>query len=95
MTNLSQQKGTRMALKFAAYVSTAETDYGTVLLDERAGEYWELNPTGSLVVDTLMRGGDEAAAVAALADEFDIDLARAKQDVETLVKELRASGLAK
>jgi hypothetical protein len=94
MTTLSQQKGTRMALKFGAYVSTAETDYGTVLLDERAGDYWELNPTGSLVVDTLMRGGDEAAAVAALADEFDIDPTQAKQDVEALVKELRASGLA-
>ncbi|RRR76407.1 lasso peptide biosynthesis PqqD family chaperone [Streptomyces sp. RP5T] len=83
-----------MALKFGAYVSTAETDYGTVLLDERAGEYWELNPTGSLVVSTLMRGGDEAAAVAALVDEFDIDLAQAKQDVEVLVKDLKASGLA-
>ncbi|MDT0569926.1 lasso peptide biosynthesis PqqD family chaperone [Streptomyces sp. DSM 3412] len=83
-----------MALKFGAHVSTAETDYGTVLLDERAGDYWELNPTGSLVVDTLMRGGDEAAAVAALTEEFDIDLAQAKQDVEALVKHLRASGLA-
>ncbi|RXS67171.1 lasso peptide biosynthesis PqqD family chaperone [Streptomyces sp. TM32] len=83
-----------MALKFRADISTAETDYGTVLLDEHAGDYWELNPTGTLVVNTLMAGGDEAAAVAALAGEFDIDLVQAKQDVDTLVQQLRTSGLA-
>ncbi|KOG41285.1 lasso peptide biosynthesis PqqD family chaperone [Streptomyces decoyicus] len=83
-----------MALKFGADVSTAETDYGTVLLDQRAGGYWELNPTGTLVVNTLMAGGDETAAVAALADEFDIDLVQEKQDVDALVQQLRASGLA-
>ncbi|MET9799631.1 lasso peptide biosynthesis PqqD family chaperone [Streptomyces sp. NPDC006368] len=83
-----------MALKFGADVSTAETDYGTVLLDERAGAYWELNPTGTLVVRTLMAGGDEADAVAALAAEFAIDPDRAKRDVDALVQELRASGLA-
>ncbi|MFC8915245.1 lasso peptide biosynthesis PqqD family chaperone [Streptomyces sp. NPDC057116] len=83
-----------MALRFGANVSTAETDYGTVLLDERAGEYWELNPTGTLVVRTLMAGGDEAAAAEALVAEFDIDRARAEEDVAALVAELRTSGLA-
>ncbi|MFF5481023.1 lasso peptide biosynthesis PqqD family chaperone [Streptomyces sp. NPDC012935] len=83
-----------MPLKFGANVSTAQTDYGTILLDERAGEYWELNPTATLVVDTLMAGGDEAAAAAALSDKFDIDLVQAKQDVNALVQQLRASGLA-
>ncbi|MFG3505421.1 lasso peptide biosynthesis PqqD family chaperone [Streptomyces sp. WAC05374] len=83
-----------MALRFGANVSTAETDYGTVLLDERAGEYWELNPTGTLVVRTLMAGGDEAAAADALVAEFDIDRARAEEDVAALVAELRTSGLA-
>ncbi|MFJ8667052.1 lasso peptide biosynthesis PqqD family chaperone [Streptomyces sp. NPDC093600] len=83
-----------MALRFSADVSTADTDYGTVLLDERAGEYWELNPSGSLVVRTLMAGGDEADAVAALVGEFEIDLAQASRDVEALVQRLRISGLA-
>ncbi|MGW0549498.1 lasso peptide biosynthesis PqqD family chaperone [Streptomyces altiplanensis] len=84
-----------MALKFGADVSTAETDYGTVLLDERAGEYWELNPTATLVVSTLMAGGDEADAVAALTDAFDITPERARQDVDALVQQLRTSGLAR
>jgi Coenzyme PQQ synthesis protein D (PqqD) len=84
-----------MALKFCADVSTATTDYGTVLLDERAGAYWELNPTATLVVRTLMAGGEEADAVAALAGEFDIGLDQAKHDVRALVQELRTSGLVK
>ncbi|MEU8844709.1 lasso peptide biosynthesis PqqD family chaperone [Streptomyces sp. NPDC048564] len=83
-----------MPLRFGDNVSTAETDYGTVLLDEHAGEYWELNPTATLVVRTLLAGGEESEAAAALVREFDIDQDQALQDVETLVRQLRGSGLA-
>ncbi|WP_369244258.1 lasso peptide biosynthesis PqqD family chaperone [Streptomyces sp. R41] len=83
-----------MPLRFGDDVSTAETDYGTVLLDERASAYWELNPTATLVVRTLLGGGEEADAAAALVQEFDIDQAQALQDVEALVRQLRRSGLA-
>ncbi|MEY9995571.1 hypothetical protein ABIE67_007603 [Streptomyces sp. V4I8] len=83
-----------MPLRFDAHVSTAETDYGTVLLDEQAGTYWELNPTATLVVRTLLDGGEEADAAAALVREFDIDRAQAQQDVEALVGHLREAGLA-
>ncbi|WP_165988446.1 lasso peptide biosynthesis PqqD family chaperone [Streptomyces sp. YIM 98790] len=82
-----------MTLRFAAGVSTAETDYGTVLLNERTGDYWELNPTGALVVGTLLAGGDEQAAVAALASEFDVTAEEAHQDVTALIADLRASEL--
>ncbi|MEU7283226.1 lasso peptide biosynthesis PqqD family chaperone [Streptomyces sp. NPDC045431] len=82
-----------MALRFGADVSTADTDYGTVLLDERSGQYWELNPAGTVVVRTLMAGGDEAAAADALVTAYDIERARAEQDVAALVAELRSSGL--
>ncbi|WKX69134.1 lasso peptide biosynthesis PqqD family chaperone [Streptomyces sp. XD-27] len=83
-----------MTLRLRAGVSTAETDYGTVLLDERGGHYWELNPTGALVVRTLLDGGAEPEAVDALIAEFDIDRAQAARDVADLVRELRDSGLA-
>ncbi|MET9393626.1 lasso peptide biosynthesis PqqD family chaperone [Streptomyces sp. NPDC006624] len=82
-----------MPLRFGADVSTAETGYGTVLLDEQAGAYWELNPTATLVVRTLLDGGEEADAAAALVREFDIDQGQAQRDVETLVRELRGAGL--
>ena len=83
-----------MPLRFGDNVSTAETDYGTVLLDEKVGSYWELNQTATLVVRTLLDGGEESDAAAALVLEFDIDQEQALQDVETLVRGLRASGLA-
>ncbi|MEW2401877.1 lasso peptide biosynthesis PqqD family chaperone [Streptomyces sp. NPDC046862] len=83
-----------MTLRFGDNVSTAETDYGTVLLDERAGAYWELNPTATLVVRTLLDGGEETDAAAALVREFDIDRTQALKDVEELVRQLRGSGLA-
>ncbi|MDG9718004.1 lasso peptide biosynthesis PqqD family chaperone [Streptomyces sp. DH24] len=83
-----------MTLRFHTDVSTAETQYGTVLLDQRTGEYWELNPTGALVVRTLMDDGDETAAITALVAQFDIDHDRAEQDVTALVRDLRNAGLA-
>ncbi|MFF3286402.1 lasso peptide biosynthesis PqqD family chaperone [Streptomyces sp. NPDC003023] len=83
-----------MALRFGADVSTAETDYGTVLLDERSGTYWELNPSGTVVIKTLLNGGDEAAAIDALVGEFDIDRDQAANDVAALVQDLRTTGLA-
>ncbi|SFC97800.1 lasso peptide biosynthesis PqqD family chaperone [Streptomyces aidingensis] len=82
-----------MTLRFASGVSTAETDYGTVLLNERTGDYWELNPTGAVVVSALLAGGDEQAAVTALTAEFDVTPEEARQDVTALIGDLRGSGL--
>ncbi|MFF4607583.1 lasso peptide biosynthesis PqqD family chaperone [Streptomyces sp. NPDC001339] len=82
-----------MALRLAADITTAETDYGTVLLDQRSGQYWELNPTGTLVVRTLLDGGEETNAVDAVIAEFDIDRSQAAQDVAALIDLLRTSGL--
>ncbi|MGP3966827.1 lasso peptide biosynthesis PqqD family chaperone [Streptomyces sp. 6N223] len=82
-----------MPLRFRDNVVTAETEYGAVLLDQRSGDYWELNPTGALVVRTLMRGGEESDAVAALVEEFDVSTPRATQDVSDLLAHLRSSGL--
>ncbi|EPH46495.1 lasso peptide biosynthesis PqqD family chaperone [Streptomyces aurantiacus] len=82
-----------MALRFAPDITTAETEYGTVLLDQRSGHYWELNPTGTLVVRTLLEGGEEKDAVDAVIAEFDIDRAQAAQDVAALIHLLRTSGL--
>ncbi|MEV5140585.1 lasso peptide biosynthesis PqqD family chaperone [Streptomyces syringium] len=82
-----------MAVRFAKDVSTAKTDYGTVLLDQRSGQYWELNPTGTLVVQTLMDGGGETDAVDAVVAEFAVDRSRAAQDVSALIGQLRQAGL--
>jgi PqqD family protein of HPr-rel-A system len=83
-----------VTLRFRADVSVTDTEYGTVLLDERSGRYWQLNPSGALVVRTLLGGAaDEEAAIAALTSEYAVDRARAEQDVAALLGGLREAGL--
>ncbi|MCC8250415.1 lasso peptide biosynthesis PqqD family chaperone [Saccharothrix luteola] len=82
-----------MPLRIRDGVSTADTEYGTVLLDERTGEYWQLNPTGAEVVRLLMAGRTPAEAVQALTEQFDVDEPQARNDVETLLDSLRSADL--
>jgi hypothetical protein len=83
-----------MSLRLHPDLTTADTDYGTVLLDQRDGRYWQLNPSAALIVRILARGGDSTEAVAALLEQFDVAAERARQDVSCLVDELTSAGLA-
>jgi hypothetical protein len=74
-------------------VSTAETDHGVALLDERDGEYFTLNPTGALVLRTLLDGGSHGDAITRLTTEYDVDADTAAQDVTQLVGALESAGL--
>lgn len=82
-----------MRLQFRSDVSTADTEYGTVPLDERSGRYWQLNATGALVVRKLIAGGTESEAITALVEEFEVDESQAREDVVTLLAGLRSAGL--
>ena len=82
-----------MTLKLRDGVSAADTDYGVALLDEDSGQYWNLNPTGALVLRTLLEGGTPAEAVQALTTEFAVDAVTASRDVNDLVGGLRSAGL--
>jgi hypothetical protein len=82
-----------MTLKLRDGVSTADTDYGITLLDEDSGDYWNLNPTGALVLRTLLEGGTPAQAAEALTEQYQVDADAANQDVQDLVRELRTAGL--
>ncbi len=82
-----------MGLQFRTDVSAADTEYGTVLLDERSGRYWQLNPTGALVVRILLDGGSQVDAITALTEEFEVAEPQAEQDVTALVDSLRSAGL--
>jgi Coenzyme PQQ synthesis protein D (PqqD) len=82
-----------MTLKLRDGVSAADTDYGIALLDGDSGEYWNLNPTGALVLRTLLEGGTSADAVQALVERYDIDADAASQDVQDLIGGLRSAGL--
>jgi hypothetical protein len=74
-------------------VSTAETDYGLTLLDERSGEYFQLNPTGALVLSTLLAGGTRDDAIERLMAEFAVDRDTASRDVADLMEALQSADL--
>ena len=82
-----------MTLKLRPGVSTAETDYGTTLLDEASGDYWNLNPTGTLVLRTLLDGGTPEQAAAALVAAYDVSEPAAREDVSDLIGGLRSAKL--
>jgi hypothetical protein len=82
-----------MTLNLRDGVSTADTDYGIALLDEDSGEYWNLNPTGALVLRTLLAGGTSTDAVQVLVERYDVDVGSASRDVQDLLGGLHSAGL--
>ncbi|MGH2705904.1 MAG: lasso peptide biosynthesis PqqD family chaperone [Actinomycetota bacterium] len=82
-----------MAFKLRRKVSIAEVEYGTALLDEERGQYWTLNPTGALILQTLLGGGSLELAAQVLTDEYEVDLETAGEDVQALVDDLSSAGL--
>jgi coenzyme PQQ synthesis protein D (PqqD) len=82
-----------MTLRLRDGVSSADTDYGIVLLDEDSGQYWKLNPSAALVLRTLLDGGTPAQAVRQVTDQYAVDADTAGRDVQELVDGLRSAGL--
>ncbi|MFI9561067.1 lasso peptide biosynthesis PqqD family chaperone [Nonomuraea endophytica] len=74
----------------APHISTTDTDYGTVLLDEERGKYWNLNPSGSLILKAVLRGGD---AISVVLSEFEAKAEEVESDVEQLVGALVSAGI--
>jgi hypothetical protein len=74
-----------MALRLRNGVSSADTDYGTVLLDEDSGQYWNLNPSAALALRTLLAGGTCDQAVRELTGQYAVDDATAGRDVRELL----------
>ena len=84
-----------MTLRLRDGVSSADTDYGTVLLDEASGQYWNLNPTAALVLRTLLDGSSPAEAVRQVTERYSVDAETAGRDVQELVDGLRSAGLVR
>jgi hypothetical protein len=71
-------------------VSFAQTRYGGVLLDEKEGVFWRLNPTAAVVISAITSGAEPVMAV---AGAFDITTDDATADIDELIAELRSAGL--
>jgi hypothetical protein len=69
-----------------------ETEYGAILLDQRRGTYWQLNQTGTMIVKALLADGDVETAARCLVEGYEVELESAREDVRTLVAEMRAAG---
>jgi hypothetical protein len=82
-----------MAFRLREGVSMAEVEYGTALLDEERGEYYNLNPTGALILETLLSGGGADQAAQAMVEQYEVDLDTANRDVGELVDALCSAGL--
>ncbi len=82
-----------MTLQLRDDVSTADTDDGMVLLDERAGRYWQLNLTGALVLALLLDGAAPQQVARTLADRHEVSIEQAAADVAALVERLRTAAL--
>lgn len=70
-------------------VTMAETEHGSVLLDERTGRYWTLNVTGATVVRLLLDGGTVEEAVGVLRERHPGSAERVTADVDAFVRSLR------
>ena len=84
-----------MTLKLRDGVSSADTDYGIMLLDEDSGQYWNLNPTAALVLRLLLDGGTPAQAVQQLTEQYAVDTNSASRDVQDILEGLRSAGLVR
>lgn len=82
-----------MTMQLRADVSTADTDEGMVLLDERVGRYWQLNPTGARVLRLLLDGAAPEQVAQALADRYAVSTEQVAADVAALLDRLRTAGL--
>jgi hypothetical protein len=82
-----------MTVRLRAEVSTADTDDGMVLLDERAGRYWQLNTTGALVLRLMLDGASPGQVAQTLADRYPVRIQQAAADVTTLLRRLRTAGM--
>jgi hypothetical protein len=82
-----------MTLRLRADVSTAETDDGMVLLDERVGRYWQLNLTGAQVLHLLLDGSTPHQVAQILTDQYPVSAEQAAADIVVLLARLRAAGL--
>ncbi|MEU7132977.1 lasso peptide biosynthesis PqqD family chaperone [Streptomyces sp. NPDC046261] len=83
-----------MSFALRADVTATETEHGTVLLDQRRGRYYQLNPTGALALRALLDGAGTEGAARALCETYGIPAQRAEADVAALLESLRGRRLA-
>lgn len=65
----------------------------TVLMHIQSGEYFELNATGSLILERLLAGASCAEVAALLSERYDVTAGQARADVDALLQQLHQRAL--
>jgi hypothetical protein len=69
------------------------TEGALVLLDERAGRYFQLNVTGAAMLTQLLAGSEQDAIVADLANRYPVTEDDVRADLGSLLDQLCTAGL--
>lgn len=71
----------------------ATLDAEAVLLDLASKQYFQLNPTGTVIWEALSAGCDRDETIARVVAEFEVTAEVAARGIDAFVAELRARGL--
>ena len=82
-----------IALRPSPEVISKRLDEATVLVHIPTNRIFELNETGTRVWELLGQGLDSNTIVGFLVEEFDVDKARASNEVNDLLIQLRTKDL--
>ena len=74
-------------------VFTQKLGAQTVLMHIQSGEYFELNPSGSLTLERLLAGASVDQVALLLSQHYAVSQAQAHTDVEALLAQLRNRAL--
>ncbi len=75
-----------------ANLSTVNTDYGTVVLNESTGEYWHLNNSAAYIFQELASGSSIDTIAQSLVCQFSISVNDAEKDVIDTKQQLKSLG---
>lgn len=79
--------------QLAEHVVAQTIEEETVLLHAQRGLYFELNPTGSLILRLLEQGLESLRIAEVLQARFDVSIDQALIDCQTLIEQLRDNAL--
>jgi len=74
-----------MTVRLKTDISICPTDHSAVVLNERTGQYWQLNETGANILGALLNGAAAEATADRIASVRPVTRERALAAVATLV----------
>ncbi|GLW05229.1 hypothetical protein Misp01_03590 [Microtetraspora sp. NBRC 13810] len=82
-----------MSVRLSTHVSLGDTADALILLDGRAGRYWQLNATATIIVRALLAGTAPAQIAQDLAASHPVSAEQAAADLQALLAHLTKANL--